>query len=60
MTKRDFEDLAKVLKREMDSHPSWSNETQVVINLAHSVANVALRRNVLFDRERFLTACGVR
>ena len=71
MSRKDYEKIANAIKEQADiaawqqAHPdSWDgNEPfgrrMAVIQIAMAVADVMEADNPRFDRNRFMTACGV-
>lgn len=52
MTKKDYEAVASTLA-------TVDGEAMTVASIACGLADVFARDNVRFDRDRFLTACGI-
>lgn len=59
MTRKDFELIAKAIRTEMDVWEDGSKGKIALIYLAQNMANQLQGTNPRFDRERFLTACGL-
>lgn len=64
MTRRDFELIAGVLRREHESHRGYHatdrpDPVDVLDTLARHLAVELAATNDRFDADRFLTACGV-
>jgi hypothetical protein len=56
MTRKDFELIAMILRLSRDGQ----NDTATISEIAHSFANNLGATNPRFNRETFLTACGVK
>jgi len=58
MTKKDFELIAGTLKdiRDLQQKPAY---IELIDNVSECIANALPSCNPLFNREKFLTACGV-
>jgi predicted oxidoreductase len=54
MTKKDYELIASVIKQTNDN-----GDLDGAATLAHNFADKLQLTNPLFDRQRFLTACGI-
>ena len=66
MTAKHFEKLATVIKDQVEATQraysvSWMNSDEYLLleEIASDLADVCEGENGLFDRDRFLTACGV-
>lgn len=62
MQRRHFELIARTIKGRMDqarSAPQMAWRKPAIEELARDFADQLARTNELFDRERFLKACGV-
>ena len=57
MSKKHFKAIAEVFKSEMAS--ASPSEDAVLRRLAGEMARICAATNANFDRERFLTACGL-
>jgi hypothetical protein len=55
MTRKDFQLIAMILRLSRDGQ----NDTATISEIAHSFANNLGATNPRFNRETFLTACGV-
>lgn len=56
MTKTHFEAIAQLVN---ETYTETEGEADVVKNLAERMAAMFARENPRFDREKFLTACGL-
>lgn len=54
MTRKDFEMIADVIAT------SWHGSAYTKFNLSHNMADKLETTNPRFNRELFLTACGVK
>jgi len=59
MTRKDFELIARVFKREMALEDGETFRHFTIGGLARLMASELRYTNPLFNRERFLDACGV-
>jgi hypothetical protein len=64
MSRRDYEAVAAALREQVDAWPSNGGEVVEIIravlaNTAEGLADAFEEDNERFDRERFLSACGV-
>jgi hypothetical protein len=59
MTRKDFVLIAESFRYSLSSLDEGSVSFMVVCVAAENMANALRRSNPRFDRERFLTACGV-
>ena len=65
MTRKHFEAVARILKAEKDAGPDYNLEHRrdvhevTVSAIAHGLVEFFGTENERFDRERFLTACGL-
>ena len=57
MTRKDYELIAGVIKAQREK---MHNETETVDEVALAMAEALEDTNDRFDREKFLTACGVK
>ena len=62
MTRKDYELIAKALKRANENWEGFNEENPQVVITAISayLAKELAQDNPRFDRSRFLTACGVK
>lgn len=59
MTRKHFEALAAINKQMMDNPTVPSDSKITLIAVSHLQANFFASENPNFDRQKFLTACGV-
>lgn len=64
MTRQDFEKLAGVIREQVLAFHQWDIAdlpavTYVLQEVAGDIADVCESSNGLFDREKFLIACGL-
>lgn len=66
MTKKDYELIASTIKESIDFYTEWGGSMDerarartAVARVAKQLSNSLSDANPRFDRERFLTACGV-
>lgn len=62
MTKKDYELIAKVFNKNITDKSTIcikNNVPIVATAMARQFADVLVSTNPLFDKQRFLTACGV-
>ena len=64
MTKKHFEAIAAIIKSDLDalsdvSGPAAESAREACENIAVGMADYFASENPRFDREKFLTACGV-
>ncbi len=62
MTRKNLELIAGVIRKNIDYwglEPHTLEQREVVRLLARDMADALANTNPAFDRERFLTACGV-
>lgn len=59
MTKKDFILIARVLSESKENRNRLVETPQVFDRVAQRMADALADTNPLFDRGRFLTACGV-
>lgn len=67
MTRKDYELIAGVIKRETHSHIHYTTEQRhlldrrlaILHDTASQLARMFAHDNPRFDRDRFLKACGV-
>lgn len=61
MTKKHFEMMAKLFRDQIEENKSYGNSAgaEAIINLAERFCFEAEYDNPRFDRDRFLTACGI-
>lgn len=57
MTRKDFELIAATIKHAKDNDDPWAGATYDC--LAEALADKLKETNALFNRDRFLRACGV-
>jgi hypothetical protein len=60
VTRKDFELLARFFNYEREISVDDKRREQIVSGLARLLASELAKTNTRFDRERFLTACGVK
>ena len=58
MTKKHYEQIASILKRELELMP-YSDMYELHRNIVYALATYMEKENPRFQRERFLTACGI-
>lgn len=56
--RKDYKAIAGIIRQSYQDEPTQSGRG-AVIQLAGSFANMLANDNPLFDRERFMTACGI-
>ena len=59
MTKKHFTAIAAAFNRAHGHAMLEPNPHLAIIHLAHAMADICQASNPRFDRERFLSACGV-
>lgn len=59
MTKKDYELLAQVTSNLLTVHNNKPEYKKVLTHQAECLADALELANTLFDRDRFLKACGV-
>lgn len=59
MTRKDYVLIAKSIKQTRDMFADGSPSTKAIDIAAMELATVLKSENQRFDRQRFLTACGV-
>lgn len=59
MTRKDYEMVAKAIKRQVDRGILDPNECDILEDLALELAGEFAADNPRFDTKRFLAACGV-
>jgi hypothetical protein len=59
MTKKDFELIATSILKEISCYKDLTTEAQAIRELARRMATQLESTNPRFNRELFLTACGV-
>lgn len=59
MTARNYNAIAAILAGELAVHRHNELATQVVVNIAYSMADYFARTNPRFDRAKFYTAVGI-
>lgn len=61
MTRKDFELIAGVIQSSRDNYEGYSIDAMLAIEtLARKMSNALAHTNDRFNRETFLTACGVK
>jgi len=58
MTRKDYVKIAAAIRQHVEANSAESYQTAFSM-IAKSVADVLADDNARFDRQRFLTACGV-
>ena len=58
MTRKDFEAIAQVIRRQVDEAVREQADTWPLLSVAVGLADDFVERFDRFDRARFLTACG--
>ena len=59
MTRKDFQLIADTIAEMNENHPEF-HRIGVSAIVAHRLADALAGTNDRFDREKFLTACGVK
>lgn len=59
MTKKDYELIAKVIRREAEKWKPDSGQARIIDDIFQSFCDELARVNPNFDQDKFLTACGV-
>lgn len=59
MTARNYNAIAAILAGELATHRHNELATQVVVNIAYSMADYFARTNPRFDRAKFYAAVGI-
>jgi len=65
MTRKHFEKLATVIRDQVDAtkmaYLNWQNSDEFLMleEIASDLADMCEGENALFDRDKFLIACGV-
>jgi hypothetical protein len=59
MTRKDYELIASVIARRVDSAGDEFTELNAITKVGVSLSAEFQRQNPRFDRERFLKACGL-
>jgi len=59
MTKKHFEAIAKVYNKRLNHYSTTEADRNTIGSLALDLANYFETENPNFDREHFLTACGL-
>lgn len=59
MTKKHFEHIAKIIKRQRDLYPAESLDIHIVLDeIVEGLSNYFATQNYHFNPERFEKACG--
>jgi hypothetical protein len=59
LSRKDFEKFALVISDNMAHAKKWGFDTDVIGDIASDLSDVLEGSNELFDRVKFLEACGV-
>lgn len=59
MAKKDYELLAKCLKRNLDRHKEDTGKKETLVELAHDLSIFLAGDNYRFNKNTFLKACGL-
>jgi hypothetical protein len=59
MTKKDFIELAKQIKYELQTYKPGSSDRKVAVDMVKTVATGCRQCNINFQYDTFYAACGV-
>ena len=59
MTRQDFEKFATVIREHRADELKYGTDTVSLVEVAYDLADVMEGSNPAFDRDKFLSACGI-